>query len=389
MFFMNNSGTSIMVIAGEISGDMHAARLVKAIQLKHPDIHFFGIGGNELRKTGMEIFYDTRDMAVLGFTEVLLKIRFFRKVFRNMLNMARERKPDIILLVDYPGFNLRFAKKAHAMGLKIVYYICPQVWAWHQSRIPEMARNINRLITIFPFEKEIFQNSELSVDFVGHPLVTASSTQVTAMGAELPWKGEPYVALLPGSRYQEVKRILPVVWEAASIVEKHFPVASFIIAVPSDEVGQWVRNVLKPIRGGPVCWSIVVGRTQQVLRQARAAIVASGTATLEAAIMRCPMVVVYKVAFATYFFGRMLVNVSHLGMVNIVAEKSLCPELIQGDAKPLAIASSLEPLLRDGSERDQMLKGFEHVIQALGKGGGDDQAADIVLEVMKTLPAAR
>lgn len=375
-----------MVIAGEISGDMHAAGLIRAIQHKEPDIHVYGIGGDELRKTGMDILYDVRDTGVLGFTEVLLKYRFFRKVFHDMLALARERKPDVILLVDYPGFNLRFAEKAHAFGLKIVYYICPQVWAWHRSRIPQMARVIDRLISIFPFEKDVFQQSGLQVDYVGHPLVKAALASMAEPAVELPWKSEPHVALLPGSRFHEVKLILPVMCLAASLLEKKFPGASFIIAAPSQEVGQWVRTLLDRIPEAPVCLSVVVGQTRQVLRQARAAMVASGTATLETALMRCPMVVVYKVALITYLIGRMVVKVPHLGMVNLVAGKSLCPELIQGDATPSAIASFMEPLIQDESERTRMLAGFEQVSRALGSGGGDDQAAEIVLKQIGVSP---
>ena len=291
---------SIMVVAGEISGDIHAAKLLKAVKRKQPDILFFGIGGSELRKLGMEILYDTKDMAVLGFTEVLRKYFFFRTVFRHMLAVAKERKPDAVLLVDYPGFNMRFATYVHALGLKIIYYICPQVWAWHRSRIFKMAQTVDRLITIFPFEKDFFRNTSLPVDFVGHPLIAKTSELLAAPEINLPWTGSPHVALLPGSRYQEVKRILPVMCNAAYFVQQKFPAASFIVAVPSDEIRAYAQTVLAHTEAGKVDLQVITDETLHVLRQAHAAIVASGTATLEAALMRCPVVITYKVSFPTY-----------------------------------------------------------------------------------------
>ncbi|MDP2991463.1 MAG: lipid-A-disaccharide synthase, partial [Kiritimatiellota bacterium] len=283
---------SIMIIAGEISGDMHAAALVRAIRRRRPDIECFGIGGANLRAAGMEIHYDVHDMAVLGLTEVLLRFRFFNRVFNAMLELARKRRPDAILLVDYPGFNLRFAAWAHGLGFKVLYYICPQVWAWNRGRIPRMARVVDRLLAIFPFEVDVFKDSGLRVDFVGHPLVAQAASAHAELPASLPWQGEPRIALLPGSRYHEVKRILPVMWATAARVQRQFPGAGFIIAAPSEEVADWVRAVMGSLGKGPERIAVVAGQTRQVLRQARAALVASGTATIETALMRCPMLVV-------------------------------------------------------------------------------------------------
>ena len=368
-----------MIIAGEISGDMHAAALVRAIRRRRPDIEFFGIGGENLRAVGMEIHYDVRDMAVLGLTEVLFRFRFFNRVFNEMLALVRERRPDAILLVDYPGFNLRFAARAHALGFKVLYYICPQVWAWNRGRIPRMARVVDRLLAIFPFEVDVFKDSGLRVDFVGHPLVAQAAAARAEPLAPLPWQGELRIALLPGSRYHEVKRILPVMWAAALRVQRQFPGAGFIIAAPSEEVAGWVRAVMGSLGKGPEHVSVVAGQTRQVLRQARAALVASGTATIETALMRCPLLVVYRVAWATYCFGRLLIRVPYLGMVNIVAGKCLCPEFIQHAARPEAMAAALAPLLRDGPERETMLAGLDRVSQALGDPQAAEHAADIIL----------
>lgn len=369
-----------MIITGEISGDIHAAALVRAMRRRRSDIKCFGIGGENLRAAGMEIHYDVRDMAVLGLTEVLFRFRFFNRVFNEMLTLARERRPDAILLVDYPGFNLRFAARAHALSFKVLYYICPQVWAWNRGRIPRMARVVDRLLAIFPFEVDVFKNSGLRVDFVGHPLVAQAASARTEPLAPLHWQGKPHIALLPGSRYHEVKRILPVMWAAAACVQRQFPDAGFIIAAPSEEVAGWVRAVMGRLGDGPGRVSVVVGQTRQVLRQARAALVASGTATIETALMRCPMLVVYRVAWATYCIGRLLIRLPYLGMVNIVAGKRLCPEFIQHKARPEAMAAALVSLLRDGPERETMLAGLDRVSQALGDPQAAEHAADIILQ---------
>ncbi len=370
---------SILLIAGELSGDMHASALVRNILARAPDTRFFGVGGDALRATGMQILYDTKDTAVLGVTDVLLKIRFFRKMFRDLLDQAAKHRPDAVLLVDYPGFNLRFAARAHAMGLKVVYYICPQVWAWHRERIPQMARTVDRLISIFPFEKEVFHSSGLRVDVVTHPLAEAAAAIRAAPPEALPWQGEPRIAILPGSRTHEVRRILPVMWSAAAIIENKYPQASFIVAAPNEDIAALARSIINRRPKGPASWSLTIGKTRQVLRQARAAWVASGTATVDAALMRCPMVVVYKTAWATYLIGRALVKLQWLGMVNIIAGRSLCPERIQHQATPASLSSAIVPLLNDGETRESTLKGLDDVIAALS-GEGGDAAADIVLE---------
>ncbi len=370
---------SVLVIAGEISGDMHAGRLVRAIRARDPELEFWGIGGDVLRAEGVELLYDVRQMAVLGLWEVLRRYPFFKGVFDRMVALARERKPALVLLVDYPGFNLRFAKELRAMGIKVVYYICPQVWAWHRSRIGQMASLVNRLLVIFPFEVDVFKGTGLPVDFVGHPLVGEARRVLAEPLAELPWQGGVRVALLPGSRRQEIERILPVMWRAAGRLEQKVPGISFIVAAPSEETAELARQVLSGLSGGPARASVVAGKTRQILRQARGAWVASGTATIETALMGCPMLVVYRTNWVTYWLGRQLIRVPYLGMVNIVAGRALCPEFIQGAAQPEALAEALAPLLEECPRRNEMINGLKEVAQALGKEEGDDLAASQVL----------
>ena len=369
----------LLIVAGEVSGDMHAARLVEAIQRQNPAVECFGIGGDALRATGMEILYDARDMAVMGFTEVVRRLGFFRKAFGDLLAAARKRRPDAVILVDYPGFNLRFAARAHALGLRVIYYICPQVWAWNRRRIPHMARIVDRLIAIFPFEPQVFAGTSLKVDFVGHPLVDEIAAALREPEASLPWQGTPRIALLPGSRRQEIEHILPALLDAAALIQRHQPNASFIIPAPSTEIGNTVRQMLAGLPPGPARLSVVDGLTRQVLRQATAAWVASGTATIEAALLNCPMAVVYKTSPLTYLLARLLVSVPFIGMVNVVAGRQVCPEFIQGTATPEALAGALQPLIESEPVRRQMLEGFRQVQTALGPGGAAERAAAIVL----------
>ncbi|MBN1672372.1 MAG: lipid-A-disaccharide synthase [Kiritimatiellae bacterium] len=377
---MTTKRVSIMLIAGEISGDMHAAKLVRAIQDRAPDTRFFGIGGDELAKTGMDILYHVREMAVMGLSEVLRKYRFFTRVLGEMEALAMRQRPDAVILVDYPGFNLRLARTAHPARIKVIYYICPQVWAWNRGRIPQMARAIDRLITIFPFEPDVFKDTGLKVDFVGHPLVEEANATLAEPPAELAWPGEPRIAILPGSRRHEVTRILPPMWAAAAHVARKYPEAGFIVAAPSEQVADLVRATLARLKRGPERWAIETGRTRQCLRQARAALIASGTATVEAALMRCPMVIAYRVSALTYLLGKLLVKVPHIGMVNIVARRRLCPELVQESCTPRALADALLPLLKDGPDRETMRAGLDEVAQSLGPGGAEQKAADIVFE---------
>jgi len=375
---------SILLIAGEISGDMHAAHVVRATRERDPSIEFFGIGGDDLRATGMEIVHDVREMAVLGLAEVIQRYGFFRRVFKEMVELARERKPDAVLLVDYPGFNLRFARAMHRLGIKVIYYVCPQVWAWHRSRIPKMARIVDRLLVIFPFEVDVFAGTGLKVDFVGHPLVDIAEKVRRSPVQTLPWPGKTRAAILPGSRMQEIERILAPMLGAAKILEKRDPNVGFLIAAPSQQIADAIRDRMEGNPDAPPRYEIVIGKTRQVLRQATAAMVASGTATIEAALMDCPMVIVYKTSPVTYWLGRMLVHVKNLGMVNIVAGRTLCPEYLQYDAKAEKIADGMEPLLAETSERAAMVVGLEEVRQSLGQGGSAENAAAAITEELGT-----
>lgn len=374
---------TLMVVAGEVSGDMHAAAVIRALGRRRRKLDVSGIGGDALASAGADLRYHVRDMAVMGVSEVLRRYGFFRRVFRETLAEAERRRPDAVLLVDYPGFNLRLARRLHAKGIRVIYYVCPQVWAWHRERIPRMAMDIDRLITIFPFEADCFEGTGLRVDFAGHPLVDETRAALAEPPGELPWGtngNATRVALLPGSRTHEIRRILPVMWNAAVRLAQRRPESTFITAAPTVAQADVVRELLaKQTAAGPERHHIVVGRTREVLRQARGAMVASGTATIETALMGCPMVIAYRVAPLTYQVLSRLIHIPHIGMVNIVAGRELCREYVQRQATPRALADGLSPLLEDGPERDAMLAGLADVRAKLGDGNAAERAADVVL----------
>jgi lipid-A-disaccharide synthase len=372
----------LLVIAGEVSGDMHAARLIRALRRRDPSLRCYGIGGPRLRAEGVETLHDIRDMAVMGFTEVVRRLAFFRRVLFEMVEVARTRRPDAAILVDYPGFNLRYAARLHAMGIKVIYYICPQVWAWNRRRIPRMAMIVDHLLAIFPFETQVFAGTPLRVDFVGHPLIDDLEEDAAGQAAPLPGTGVPRIALLPGSRRQEIDRILPVLSAAARLLERRFPGADFLIPTPSQEGTAHVRRILDRLPRKPARVHVVEGAARAILRQSRAALVTSGTATLEAALLECPTVVVYKTSPLTYVLGRLLIRVPFIGIVNVIAGRRVCPEFIQDAATPEALAEALAPLVEDSPSRQAMQAGFAEVRAMLGKENAADLAARLVLEAL-------
>lgn len=377
-----SAARTILIIAGEPSGDRHAAHLVAAMRRLEPDLSFFGIGGEAMRAEGVDTLVDIRETAVMGLSEVLRRYGFFRRLFRRMLDLARERRPAAVILVDYPGFNLRFAAAAKGLGLKVVYYICPQVWAWNRARIKRMAVVLDRLITIFPFEAEHFASTALRVTFAGHPLVDEAAAVWDAPDATLPWNGQPRIALLPGSRDHEIRRLLPDMLAAARLLKQRFSGASFIVAAAGASAAELIHDVAAANGGLPEHTVVVTGRTRFILRQARVAIVASGTATIEASLMLCPMVVVYRVAPLTYWVARRLVRVDAIGMVNLVAGERICPELIQHAVTPPAVADALDAPLRNPVAHDALRARLERVNHKLGSGGAAERAAEAVLDTL-------
>jgi lipid-A-disaccharide synthase len=369
-----------MILAGEVSGDLHAAALVRAIKRQAPDSSFTGMGGPAMREAGVRTRCDIADLAVMGFIEVIPKLFFFRRLLRQLLDEAGRERPDAVILVDYPGFNLRFAAAAHRAGLKTVYYICPKVWAWQRSRIPKMVSSLDRLACIFPFEPALFADTGLKADFVGNPLVDMTEAERLRPAPPLDWGGEPRVALLPGSREQEIRRLMPVLAAAARQIEIVHPGAGFIVPAPDENIAAMVRANLDGVPERPARCAVVVGQTHAAMHQARAAIIASGTATLEACLFRCPTVLTYKASVTAAWFVRRVIRIPYIGLVNILAGRFVCPELLQEDATPEKLAEVVLPLLGDTPQRAAMLEGMDSVNNLLGQPGAADRAATAVLE---------
>jgi lipid-A-disaccharide synthase len=370
---------NLLVVAGEDSGDMHAADVIRELKTKRPDLSVWGIGGEKLRAEGVDLLHDTREMDVLGIAEVLRRYPFFKRVFNEVLAEADRRKPEAVLLVDYPGFNLRLAKELKKRGVKVLYYICPQVWAWNRGRIPKMAKIIDRLMVIFPFEVEVFKDVDLKVDFVGHPMVDELREFREKEAVPLPWNGEKKIALLPGSRSQEIRYILPPLLAAAQRMEPSRPDVSFLVPVPERRIRQ-VEAVLQTANDAPRNISVLSGRAREVLKQADAAFVASGTATLEAALLGCPTVLVYRGGFLNYLFVRALIRVPWLGIANIVSNREIMPECLQQEMTPMKLAATMDPLMNDTPERTAMLENFRELEKSLGAGGPAGRVAAILAD---------
>ena len=374
----------LLVVTGEVSGDMHAASVIHALRARRPDVACFGVGGDRLAETGMDLLVHVRDMAVFGPFAALTRLNHFRAVFNRVLRAVRERGAKTALLVDYGGFNLRLAKSLRGAGVKVLYYISPQVWASRPGRIKTMAARIDRLMVIFPFEPMVFEGSGLRVDYLGHPLVDAVQAHCAQPEVELPWPGDINVAMLPGSRHQEVDLILPLMLKAARILSALNPGCGFLIAAPDEPLAERIRGIVKELDSPFVHVDLVSGQTREILRQARAAWVASGTATLEAALLGCPLAVVYRTSAWMYALARRMVTVDWIGMVNLIAGETVCEELIQDGATPQAMADVILPLLTDTIERGQMLEEYARVRERLGPGGAADRTAGIIAEEMGT-----
>ncbi len=371
---------SILVVAGEVSGDLHAAKVVQAAKVRSPETVFWGIGGDELGAQGVELLQHTDRMSVMGIVEVLKQYRFFKGVMNQVLAEVERRKPDASLLVDYPGFNLRLAAELKKRGVKVYYYISPKVWAWNKKRIPKMARVIDRLMVVFPFEVEIFKGSGLQVDFVGNPLVAQIDDFMASPEKELPWKSERRVALLPGSRRQEIERILPTMLAAAKKLEAQLEELSFMIAAPNERIEKIVTGQIAVAEEKPARLSVICGNARELMRQSEVAVVTSGTATLETALVGTPHILVYKTSAFTYWFARSVVKILHIGLVNIVAGRTVCPEILQHTATPERLAEETAKLMAFSPERTAMLEGYAEVRQLLGTKKAAENTAAILCE---------
>lgn len=371
-------------VAGEASGDNHGAALMESLLRLQPDIHFLGRGGPQMKQLAHGHFTNwINDAAVVGLWEVLKHYPYFRRQFQQTLDEISAAKPDAVVLIDYPGFNLRLARelRQRSLGGKIIYYISPQVWAWNRRRIPQMARWLDLMLCIFPFEAELYAQSGLRTVFVGHPMLETLASKRTNEARE-----PNLIGLFPGSRRREVRKLLPIMLGVIRELRDARPELRFEIAAASEALAATIREGLPAKNDSLGKISVVVGQTAQTMQRAAAGIVASGTATLEAAFFRLPFVLVYRVAALTYLVGRALIRVKYLGMPNVLANKEIVPEFIQGEARPAAIAAEVRGLLENSARREQMLADLDAVIGQLGAGGANETAARALLGTLASAP---
>ena len=369
-----------MISCGEPSGDLYAGALAVEIRRRQPDAAIFGLGGQRMMAGGGELLADYRGLSVTGLVEAIRVLPKSLSVFNRLVEAARTEKPQALVLIDFPDFNFRLAAAIKKLGVPIIYYISPQLWAWRKSRMAVMKRLVDRVLVIFPFEEQIYREAGVPVQFVGHPLVDLARAQEPkdAFLRELCLEpGRPIVALLPGSRPNEVERLLPVIRDSVARISARLPHAQFVIArAPSldDRLFSSITwNGARPIE--------VLARTDDVLAVSDVAITASGTATVQAALHGRPMVVVYKLSPLTYRLGRRFLLVENVAMVNLIAGRRIVPELIQDDCTPDAIAAETLALLTDRERAAETRRALEDVRTKLGGPGASGRAAEAVLEV--------
>jgi lipid-A-disaccharide synthase len=369
---------TIYFVAGEASADNHAAALMCSLRELDADLQFIGRGGPQMRKIAGKQFKDwIDDAAVLGLWEVIRKYGYFREQFHETLNEIRESKPDAIVLIDYPGFNLRLARalRNQSPRQKIIYYISPQVWAWNRGRIKKMASLLDLMLCIFPFEADLYNKSGLRAVFVGHPMIERLRTR--KIDTE---RGRNLIGFFPGSRMREVRKIFPVMLESIPELQKQNRDIRFEVAAASEELAREMSEMLVQRGQNQQGIQIKVGETAGLMQRAFAGIVASGSATLEAAYFRLPFVLIYKVAWPTYLAARLVISVKYLGMPNVLADREVVPEFIQHRARPDAIVKAVRRLIEDADARDRMISEFDGIVGKLGEGGASDQAARAIIE---------
>ncbi|MFA4944029.1 MAG: lipid-A-disaccharide synthase [Lentisphaeria bacterium] len=354
---------TIWIFAGEASGDLYGARLARELRRQAPGLRLQGMGGRAMHEAGVELLVDSSDLGVIGLVEVLKQIRTFWRLFHGLVRRAAAERPAAVVLIDYPGFNLRFAQRMLPMGVPVAYYISPQVWAWGKRRIPQIARTVRKMLTIFPFESAVYAGSGLDVEFVGHPLLEILAERRDAALVRDPRR----ILLLPGSRAREIDSLLPDLVRTAGRLHQRHPELHFVLATPDERIAARCRQRLAAFpEGAGLPLEIVVGETHAQMQLAGTGLAASGTVTMEAAILGLPLVVVYRVNCLTYWLGRLLVRLPFFCIVNLVAGRRVFAEFLQGDVRSEVLAPALEAILPGGPRRAEVEAGMAEAVSRLG-----------------------
>lgn len=347
-----------------------------------PELDFCGIGGRNMEEAGVRILFTSSDMAVVGITEVFSKARLILKASLTLKSILKHRRPDLLILIDYPDFNINLARTAKRLGVPVLYYISPQVWAWRVGRIRKIARRVDRMAVILPFEEAFYRQRGVTVEYVGHPLLDAVPEGLDrmavrrGMGIE---RDDPVLALLPGSREEEVGNLLPVMIDAAEILSTRFPTLKCFIPVAPTISLETVKAMIPP---STLDIHVYQGDTYRILAASDLCFVASGTATLEAGILGVPMIITYRVSPVSFWIAKRVIKVRRIGLVNLVADAPFIPELIQDDVTPRKLSEEALALLEGGEARENMLKGFRDLKEKLGEGTPSLRTAEIALDMM-------
>jgi lipid-A-disaccharide synthase len=370
-----------MIIAGEASGDTHGAAVIKELKALDPKINIFGIGGDKMINEGMSPEYHIRDMAFLGVVEVVKHLPFIKKVQKRLLQIIEDKKVKTVVLIDYPGFNLNLAKKIKGLGVKIIYYISPQIWAWGKGRIHKIKKIVDKMIVVFPFEKEMYNQDGVDADYVGHPLVEQINEYLFLTREELYRNfnltpGKEILLILPGSRKHEIEKIFPKALNAAMRLEKEFDLQTIVAG--TSNIDESFFDKYRDIGD----FKLITGRTYDLLANAKFGIIKSGTSTLEAGIFKLPFVVVYSTSALTYTIGRRLVKIDRIALANIVAEEQIVDELIQNDFTEEKLYQKVSYYLNNDHKLEEIKTKLGKLNSKLGSPGASGRAANIIYQQM-------
>lgn len=371
----------IMILAGEASGDLHGGKLVRALRKVDPGLEIIGVGGDKMAAEGMKLFYHINQLSYVGFTEVIRHYFFFRRVFFHLLDELLKHKPDVVVFIDYPGFNLRFAREAKKRGFRTLYYIAPQVWAWGQGRAKKMAKFIDQMAVIFPFEETFFSRFGIPTHFVGHPLLEGLLINLNKNEFNKKYglsSDEPILAILPGSRSQEVINLLPSISLTVKELRHLYPQIQVVVSKAPTIPSALLKKLIQQIEDVKV----VDTDTYELLQHATAGIVASGTATLETAIFKLPFIIVYRVSKLSFLLGKLLIKIPYIGLVNVVAGKKIIKEFLQNNVNPIKLVPEIERILFNEEARSSIRHNLDDIIFKLGEPGASMKTAQLILQVL-------
>jgi lipid-A-disaccharide synthase len=372
----------IVVITGEASGEAHATRVIQALQQQQPDIQLSGIGGAKMRAAGVDLIADFSELAVMGLVEVLKRYRVIKKIFNKVVEHLKQQQPDLLVLVDYPGFNLKLAKQAKKLGIPVVYYISPKVWAWREGRVKTIKRYVDHMAVLFPFEVPIYENVGVPVTCVGHPLVDAVNTDLTIEQAKQHFGFDAknkVLGLFPGSRNSEVNALLPIMLQAAERIKQRHPDVTVVLPLAPG----LNRDTLAPLlTNSSVRVELVEGEFYTLTKACDAIVAASGTVTLEIALLGVPHFLVYRVAPLSYSILKRLVRVPYVGLCNIVTKQNIIKEVLQDDVTAERLDQELSQLLMNDTAKQKASEIQQQVLEALGPAGAAENTANLLIELL-------